>query len=107
MNIEKVDMSNPIAQKIHELKLENGLSIFAGKYSDAIKAQRELAKIGIDNFELVAKVKAPIKISVPLLSIYGFRIMLALIIDKLRIKTPEEKKFREMCTLFKKGLLKV
>ena len=107
MKVDQVDMSNPLAQKIYQLKFQNGLSLFNGKYRDAIKAQKELAEIGVDNFELVAKIKAPLKITVPLLSIYGLRMILAVIIDKFRKKTPQEVQFREMCSRFKKGLLKV
>lgn len=103
MNVEKVDMSNPIAQKIHELKLENGLSIFAGKYGDAIKAQKQLAKIGIDNFELVTKVESPIKGTVPVFSKYGFRMILSMLIDKFRIKTPEEKKLEKCVRFLRRG----
>ena len=107
MNVEKVDMSDPIAQKIYKLKFENSLLIFSGQYRDAIKAQKELAKIGIDNFELVTKVESPIKGTIPVFSKYGFRIVLARLIDKFRIKTPTEKKFRKMCELYKKGVLKI
>lgn len=107
MQVDRVDMSNPLAQKIYKLKFDNWLSILTGEYREAIKAQKELAKIGVDNFELMTKVESPVRGTVTLFSKYGFRLIVATIIDKFRIKTPEEKKFREMCELFKKGCLKV
>jgi len=106
MQVTQIDTSNPLAEKIRALKFVNGVSLFAGKYRCAIRAQKELAEIGVDNFELMTKIEYPIKGTVPILSKYGFRLLLAMLIDKLRIKTPAEKKYREMCRLYKKGILK-
>ena len=106
MQVTQIDTSNPLADKVRELKLENGISIFTGKYRRAIKAQKELAEIGVDNFELMTKMESPVKGTFFLFSKYGFRLLLATVIDKLRIKTPAEKKYREMCRLYKKGIIK-
>jgi hypothetical protein len=106
MQVTQIDLNNPLAERVRQLKLENGISIFMGNYRNAIKAQRELAKIGVDNFELMTKIESPVKGTVPLLSKLGFRLLLAMLIDKIRYKTPEEKKYRKMCNLFKKGVIK-
>lgn len=107
MQVTQIDITNPLEDKIRKLKLENGISILTGNYRRAIKAQRELAKIGIDNFELMTKIESPVKGTVPLLSKFGFRLLLAMLIDKIRYKTPAEKKYRDMCNLFKKGMMKI
>ncbi len=107
MQVTQIDTSNPLAEEVRKLKLANGISIFAGKYRDAIKAQKKLAEIGVDNFELMTKIESPVKGTCPIFSKYGLRMLMATIIDKLRIKTPAEKKYREMCRLYKQGILKI
>ena len=78
-----------------------------GDFKGARNSYKELAKIGVDNFELVTKVPNTVKGNIPLFSRFGFRIMLYNLIEKFRFKTPEEKKFKEMAELFKKGNLRV
>ena len=104
--IEPTDLNNPIVRKISDLKFQNGTSVLMGNYKDAIKAQKELAKIGVDNFELVTKVPSRISGQIPLFSKYGLRVIAFSIFNKLRLKTIEEMKFGELCKLYKKGLIK-
>lgn len=104
-NIDPTDLNNPLVKRISDLKFNSGTSALLGNYREAIKAQKELAQIGVDNFELVAKVPGRLRGSIPLFSRMGLKAFGFMIVDKLRIKTPVEKKFRGMCKLYKKGLI--
>ena len=103
----KVDLNSQLAREIHKLKFDISMSTLTGDYKTAKAAKKELAKIGVDNFELVTKVPNPVSGSFPLFSKEGFNVLMYMLIDKFRIKTPEEKKFEMMAKLFKEGKLKV
>ena len=104
--IEPTDLNNPLVRKISDLKFQNGTSVLMGNYKDAIKAQKELAKIGVDNFELVTKVPSRLSGSISLFSKMGMRVIGFSLINALRIKTLDEIKFRELCKLYKSGIIK-
>lgn len=102
----QVDLNSAIAQRIYKLKLDTTTSILMGNYKSAIKASKELAEIGVDNFELTTKVPAPVKGSLPLFSKFGWNTLKFMIINSLRIKTPAEKKFKQLVQLYKQGNIK-
>lgn len=105
--IGAVDFNNLFVQKIQKLKSDMQLSILYGDYKTARTARKELAKIGVDNFALVAKTPNTIKGEIPVFSKFGMRILFFNLLEKFRCKTPEEKKFKELGELFKKGNLRV
>ncbi len=96
-----------LIDKVRKLKAETQLSILLGDYKTAKNSSRELAKIGVDHFELVTKVPNTVQGSVPIFSKFGLRIIGYMLYSLFCHKTPEEKKFKEMAQLFKKGHLKV
>ena len=104
--IDPTDLGNPLVRKISDLKFKNGVSVLTGNFRDAIKSQKELAKIGVDNFELVTKVPSRLNGSIPLFSKMGMRVLGFGLINALRIKTLDEIKFRELCKLYKSGIIK-
>ncbi len=57
--------------------------------------KKEYASIVIQDFEAVKKLPAQ-KAEVPLFSIFGLRMMDVMIRDFFRIKTPEEKRLKEI-----------
>ena len=105
-NTPQKDNPTPLTKEIYDLKSESQIAMLSGLYHDSIKARKELAEIGVDHFELVTKIKNPVQGRFGLFSKYGRRILTAILIDKIRAKTPAEKKYIEMNKLFKKGLLK-
>lgn len=106
-SIGAIDFNDPLVQKIRKLKSDTQLSVLLGDYKTARTSHKELAKIGVDNFGLVVKVPNTVQGNIPLFSKYGWRIMLYNFLEKFRHKTPEEKKFREMAELYKKGNLSI
>lgn len=102
---QRTDISS-LAKQIYDLKSENQIAMLSGLYKDSINARKEIAKIGVDHIGLVTNIENPVKGTFSIFSKYGRRLLFAMLIDKIRLKTPEEKKYIEMCKLFKKELLK-
>lgn len=105
--IDPTDLSNPFVKKVSDLKFDTATSVLTGKFRNAIKAQKELADLALDNFETVAKVPVRTVREAPIFSKFGLRVILFKLINALRCKTPAEKIFREMCKLYKKGIIKI
>lgn len=94
----------PKVAKLWQLTFDTQYNFINGNYRDYVKAHKELAKNAVENFELMNYVNTPIKINNPI-SIFsktGIKMMKVLILDKFRIKTPEEKQYAEYCKELKK-----
>ena len=59
MNVQKLDLNSPLAQRIYDLKLGVSLSAKNGYFKQARIARKELADIASKNFELVMNVPNP------------------------------------------------
>lgn len=100
MKVPKVDLSSPLAQKISKLKFDTTISVITGDFKTARTAHQELAKIGIDNFELITKVPNPVQGQFSLFSKEGWNALKFMISEKFRRKTPEEIKFNTLVKLY-------
>ena len=92
----KVDLNSPLAQRVYKLKLDNVVSVISGDYKTARNSRKELAKIGVDNFELITQVKNPVEINFALFSKAFWNDLKFRLAEMFRIKTPEEQKFADM-----------
>ena len=101
MNVPKVNLSSPLAQKISKLKFDTAFSIITGDFKTARTAHQELAKIGVDNFELITKVPNPIQGQFSLFSKEGWNALKFMISEKFRRKTPEEIKLNALAKLYR------
>ena len=86
------------AAKMFELKKQSSMSILEGKYKDARAAQKELAKLGVEDFDTFVKVPGIKFANLPLIE--GFPIIKKFIgfnlFKMFSKKTPEEKQLAKM-----------
>jgi len=87
---------NPIVQRITQLRNEAAYSAFEGNYKNFKNAVKEQAKLTLENYELAKQAGRPSINHVPLFSKIGMRMFKVLILNFFRIKTPEEKKLKEL-----------
>lgn len=94
------------AINMFELRRKSSISILSGKFKQAREAQRELAKIAVDDFETYKSLPGIKFSNVPLkawlaflLKSFGFKIF-----KLFSKKTPEEKQFAERCKSYAKEL---
>jgi hypothetical protein len=66
-----------------------------GNYKEFKQASKEYASLAVKNFELLSQVKAP-SIKVPLFSAIGWNMFKVYLLNKLRIKTPDEKLLKKL-----------
>ena len=66
-----------------------------GNYKAYKEARKEYASLAIQDFDTVRQMKAP-KATAPLLSKYGFNMLLVYVRDLFRFKTPDEKTLKKM-----------
>ena len=85
-----------IAQKLSQLKMDTVYAAVMGDYKAFKTAQKQYAKIAVDNFELASSLKSPQVKSVPLFSKVGLNMLKCFLLNKLRIKTPEEKRLKQL-----------
>lgn len=91
------DFTSPTVKHVSELKNKALLSFNDGNYKEYKQSLIELAKIGVDNFELVKntpslKIQRPVNI----FSKDFFNLMKVFLLNKFRIKTPEEKRYAQI-----------
>ena len=103
----RVSLNNALARRISQLKMNSALSVMSGDFKQARAAQKELAKIAVDYFELTMNVPSPVRGSFSLFSKEGFNALRFIISEKFREKTPEEKRMMQMIELYKKGNLRL
>jgi len=100
VNLETI---KPIAENVYKLKSEMTYSLLTGKYRDYKRASKSLAQIATQDFELVKNTPGMrIQISNPITTNAFFKTALVYLkvakvtlLNKLRIKTSEEKLFAE------------
>ena len=94
------------AAKMFELKKHSAISVLEGKCRDARAAQKELAKIAVDDFDTFTKLPNvqftgfPLKLFFPVL----FKTMKFKIFRLFTKKIPEEKQLAKMYKEYQKGL---
>lgn len=96
MKVKKINPQIKYVEKIRQLKHNMAMSALLGDCNGFKNAKIELAKESLKNFEVAKKVKGT-EVSVPLFSKYGFNMLKVRICNFFRIKTPEEKLYRQRC----------
>ena len=99
----QIDLDSALAKQISKLKFDTTTSILAGDYKSAIKSSKELAEIAVDNFELTTKVKSPYRGQMSIFSKEGLHSVLFILLNKIRKKTPAEKRFSVLNKMYKQG----
>jgi hypothetical protein len=66
-----------------------------GNYKEFKQASKEYASLAVKNFGLLSQVKAP-SIKVPLFSTIGWNLFKVYLLNKFRIKTPDEKLLKKL-----------
>ena len=94
------------AQRMYELNRQHLMSIMDGKYKEAVRVRRNLAKIALEDFEtyktlpILSFKNVPLKIWLSLLS-KSIKYRLYKLFTR---KTPEEKEFYNLCQEYQKTL---
>ena len=90
--------------KLFELRKQSVSSVMLGKYRDARAAQKEFAKIAVEDFDackampIINVLNIPFRFAIPILfRNIGFRIF-----NLFSRKTPEEKQLRTMYKAYRK-----
>lgn len=91
---------NSVLERAQVLKNNMAYASVLGHYKEYKEAAKEYAKIGVQHFEDIRKLPSP-KVTVPLFSRPGMRILKVMILNYFRIKTPEEKEFKKLTTEYK------
>ena len=89
--------------KVKQLRTSMAYDALLGNYKAFRNAKKEYASLAIKDFHAVRQIKAP-KVSVPLFSKQGLRLMFIAIREFFRIKTPEEKQLKKMGAEYKNQL---
>lgn len=91
---------NPIVRKLSSLKSDQVYSVAMGDYNGFKKASIDYAKLAVKNFELLPKTTSP-SIKVPLFSKLGLKMAKVWLLNKFRVKTPEEKVLKKLVKEYK------
>lgn len=89
----------PVQQRINrlkQLKTDTILSSINGDYKSFKKAAKEFAIEAVQDFEAAKAAQAPIYHRISLFSKTGLRIAKVWLLNKFRIKTPEEKMLKKL-----------
>lgn len=98
-------MQSPVAKKMYNLKLKTAVSVLNGRCRDARVAQKEFAKLAVDNFATAINLPSPVEGSFDLFSDYGLNIIKFKLFKLFTRKTPEEKKLEQMVDDYKAEIL--
>lgn len=90
----------PIMQQLSLLKTDVVFSVVKGDFKGYKKASIDYAKLAVNHFDDAVKANSP-QIKVPLFSSYGLKMAKIWFLNKLRIKTPEEKAFKKLAKEYK------
>ena len=82
-------------ERVRQLRSSMVYDAILGNYKAYKEARKEYASLAIQDFDTVRQMKAP-KATAPLLSKYGFNMLLVYVRDLFRIRTPDEKLFKKM-----------
>lgn len=89
----------PIQQRINrlqQLKAETAWATVTGDYKGFKQAAKEFAKEAVQDFEAAKAAKGPSIKNVPLFSKTGLKMAKVWLLNKFRIKTPEEKMLKKL-----------
>ena len=98
-------LQSPIAQKMYKLKFESSTSILTGNFKNARIAQKEFAKLAVDNFDIALKTPAPVKANFSLFSTQGLKCLQFLLYKTFCKKTPEEKQLKRMLQDYRNSMI--
>ena len=96
-----------VRNRLAQLRSEKMLSVLMVDYKGYKQAAKDYAKLAVKNFDETKSLPPQPKVTFPLFSKQGFRMMKVWFLEKFRTKTPEEKqlaKFAEREALKKKFL---
>ena len=103
MKTQKI-LQSPIAKKMYDLKLRSSTAVLTGKFKDARNAQKEFAKLAVDNFSTALELPAPIEGKISLFSKAGLRCLKFMIYRVFCKSSPEEKKLKSMVNDYRDSL---
>lgn len=89
----------PVQQRINrlqQLKADTIWSTVTGDYKGFKKAAKEFAKEAVQDFEAAKAVQVPLYNKVSIFSKTGLKMFKIWLLNKLRIKTPEEKLLKKL-----------
>lgn len=85
-----------VQNRLAQLRSEKILSIMLGDYKGFKQASKDFAKLAVNNFDELKSLPAQPKVTVPLFSKGGLRMMKVWFLEKFRVKTPDEKRLAQM-----------
>lgn len=98
-------IESPVAKRLYDLKRTSTFAILNGKCRKARTAQKEFAKLAINNFSTAVNLPKPFDGSFSLFSDYGLNTLKFMIFKLFTKKTPEEKKLKEMMDEYRTEVL--
>lgn len=91
---------SPVIKQLSSLRKDQFYSVAMGDYKGFKKATIEFAKIAVKNFDESLQIKSP-QLKVPLFSSVGLKMAKVWLLNKFRIKTPEEKTLKKLAKEYK------
>jgi len=95
MKVQKV-VQNPVAKQMYDLKLKSSIAIAKGAYKEARCAEKDFARLAVDNLEIAFNVNEPDLGDHAWYSVYGLNNIKYKFYKLFCKKTPEEKKLKEI-----------
>ncbi len=83
--------------RVKELKTHIVFNQALGNYKEFKAAVKEYSKLAVQDFDTIMQLPSSSVSNVPLFSKMGMRMLKIWILEKFRIKTPEEKLLNKMC----------
>ena len=85
-----------VTGRLAQLRSERMLSWLTGDYKGYKAASKEFSKLALNNQDAFKNLAPVPKVTVPLFSKTGLKMMKIWFLEKFRIQTPEEKAFKKM-----------
>ena len=104
MKTQKI-MQSPVAKKMYDLKRTTAFAMLNGRCREARTAQKEFAKLAVDNFNTAINLPKPLEGNIPLFSKWGLNILKCHIFKLFTQKTPEEKQLKQMMDDYRTEIL--
>ena len=84
------------AKRLMQLRDEQMLSAIKGNYKNFRQSSIEYAKEALDNYDITQKLPKQPRISVPIFSKTGMKLLKVWILNMFRVKTPAEKELHNI-----------
>ncbi len=99
-------LQTPIAKQMYNLKLKSSLAIAGGRYKEARVAQKDFAKLAIQDFSAALNTPEPFIGSHPWYSNYTLNSVKFGIYNLFTKKTPEEKQYKNLVTEYYDSIIR-